>query len=231
MKVAVTMVRDEADVIGFTLAHMLTQVDHAIVADNLSLDSTPDILASFGDQVTIIRDLEPGYYQADKMTRLAHLAGDMGAEWVIPFDADEAWYLPDLDTIEADVVRTSPFVYVPQLDDPDDPNPITRICHRMTVPERQAKVCFRYHPDVELHMGQHDVERPGHRTDAGTVRHYQYRTLEQVRRKVSNGVGAYNASDLPHRYGSHWRELDAFDDAALERWWADYIGQPVVYDP
>lgn len=231
MKVAVTMVRDEADIIGWTLDLMLSQVDHAIVADNLSTDSTRQILESFGDRVTIIDDREPGYYQADKMTGLAHRAGDMGAEWVIPFDADEAWYLPDLDAIDAAVVRTSPFVYVPQPDDPDDPNPITRICHRMTVPERQAKVCFRYHPAARLHMGQHDVDRPGHRVDAGSVRHYQYRSLEQVRRKVSNGVGAFNASDLSPRYGTHWRELDAFDDAALEAWWADYMGQPVVFDP
>ena len=231
MKVAVTMVRDEADIIGHTLGLMLTQVDHAIVADNLSTDSTREILESFGDRVTIIDDQEQAYYQADKMTRLTHLAGEMGAEWVCPFDADEAWWLPDLDTVGGDVVLVRPHVYVPQPSDGQDPNPITRIVHRMPQPEHQAKVCFRYHPDAALHMGQHDVEHPGPRVSAGTVRHYQYRSLEQVRRKVSNGVGAYNATNLPPLYGTHWRDLDVLDDAGLESWWNEYLAQELVLDP
>jgi glycosyltransferase involved in cell wall biosynthesis len=226
--IAISMVRDEEDVIGHTLAHMLTQVDHAIIADNRSTDSTPAILRSF-DHVTVVNDPERGYYQADKMTRLTHQAGDMGATWVVPFDADEAWYLPDLSTVDADVVQARPFVYVPQPSDPDDPNPITRITWRLPLPERQFKVCFRYHPDAELHMGNHDVHRPGRRVHEGTVRHYQYRTVEQVRRKVSNGVEAYDASGLPTLYGTHWRELHAHAD--LDEWWAGYISQPLVHDP
>lgn len=229
MIVAVTMVRDEEDVIGYTLAHLLEQVDHAIVADNLSTDSTRDILEAF-DRVTVIDDPVEAYHQADKMTALAHLAGDMGAEWVVPFDADEAWWLPDLD-IDATVVTARPHVYVPHPTDPADPNPITRMHWRLPDPEKQSKVIFRYHPDAQLHMGQHDVVRPGPRVEAARVRHYQYRTLEQVRRKVSNGVGAYNASKLPDLYGTHWRVLDALDDVGLRDWWDGYTSQPLVHDP
>jgi hypothetical protein len=230
MIVAVTMVRDEEDVIGHTLGLMLEQVDHAIVADNLSVDGTRDILESF-DNVTVITDDEPAYYQADKMTRLAHRAGDMGAEWVIPFDADEAWWLPDLSTVAEDVIAARPYVYVPQRNDPADTNPITRLRWRMPEPEPQAKVCFRYHPDAELHMGQHDVTHPGTRTTGARVRHYQYRSLQQVRRKVTNGVGAYNASNLPRLYGTHWRDLEVLDDAGLEEWWDGYLAQDLVFDP
>jgi glycosyltransferase involved in cell wall biosynthesis len=230
MIVGITMVRDEEDIIGWTLGLLLEQVDHVIVADNLSVDGTRKILNRF-DHVTVIDDTDPAYTQADKMTRLAHMAGDMGADWVVPFDADEAWWLPNLDELDGDVLRAWPFVYVPQPGDGDDPNPITRIVHRMPKPEQQAKVCFRYHPDAELHMGQHDVVHPGRRVDGGTVRHYQYRSLEQVRRKVSNGVGAYNASNLPSLYGSHWRDLDAMNDETLAKWWQDYTTQTLVYDP
>lgn len=231
MIVAVSMVRDEQDIIGHTLELMLTQVDHAIVADNLSTDNTRNILESFGDRVTIVEDNEPGYFQADKMTDLTHQAGALGAEWVVPFDADEAWWLPDLDQFDGDIVHAWVHTYVPQSSDPDDPNPITRIQWRLPATERMPKVCFRYHPDASLHMGQHDVSMPGRRVDAGRVRHYQYRTLEQVRRKVSNGVGAYNASDLPDLYGSHWRELDILDDEGLAKWWDGYTTQPLVFDP
>lgn len=231
MKVAVSMVRDEADIIGFTLAHLLDQVDHAIVADNLSVDSTRQILESFGDRVTVIDDQDPGYWQSQKMTRLAHLAGDMGAEWVIPFDADEAWWLPDLDTIDADVVQGRPWVYVPQPDDPDDPNPLTRITWRLPEPEPQNKVAFRYHPTAVLHMGQHDVDRPGSRMVGAAVRHYQYRSLDQVRRKVRNGTDAYARTSLNRTYGTHWRELQERDADELEAWWLDYTSQPLVHEP
>jgi glycosyltransferase involved in cell wall biosynthesis len=229
MIVAVTMVRDEADIIGFTLAHLLEQVDHVIVADNLSVDATPDILATF-DRVTVVEDHDPAYTQAVKMTRLAHMAGDMGADWVVPFDADEAWTLPDLD-IDAGVVTASPHVYVPQPSDPDDPNPITRTQWRLPTPEPQPKVMFRYDPAAVLHMGQHDVDHPGTRSNGAMVRHYQYRSLEQVRRKVTNGVNAYNATALSTIYGSHWRNLAALDDEGLAAWWDEYTTQPLVHDP
>ena len=108
MIVAVTMVRDEADVIGPVLANLYAQgVDHIIAADNLSTDRTRSILEQH-DRLTIIDDPEPGYYQATKMTRLARQAHDMGADWVLPFDADEVWYAEGgtiaqaLDTVTAD---------------------------------------------------------------------------------------------------------------------------------
>lgn len=229
MIVAVSMVRDEEDILPYTLDLMLSQVDHAIIADNLSVDGTRAILESFGDQVTIVEDTEPGYYQADKMTNLAHRAGDMGADWVIPFDADEAWWLPDLNRIDADIVTSRPLVYVPH--NPAGPNPITDWHWRKPDPEPQHKVCFRYHPNAQLHMGQHDVTMPGRKVEAATVRHYQYRSLEQVRRKVRNGVQAYDASDLPALYGSHWRNLNAFDDRDLWQWWDDYCNTDIVHDP
>lgn len=222
------MVRDEEDILPYTLELMMSQVDHAIIADNLSVDGTRAILESF-DNVTVVEDREVGYFQADKMTNLAHQAGDMGATWVVPFDADEAWWLPDFDRIDADVVTARPYVYVPHK--PSGPNPVTGWHWRMPEPERQNKVCFRYDPNAQLHMGQHDVTRPGHRVEAATVRHYQYRSLEQVRRKVRNGVQAYDASDLPPLYGSHWRNLDAFDDKDLWAWWNEYLHQDLVFDP
>ena len=91
--VAITMVRDEEDIIDWTLQHLLDQVvDHIIVADNLSVDETPWKLAALAStgKVTVIQDDEPGYYQDKKMTDLAHMAAaDFDAEWILPFDADE----------------------------------------------------------------------------------------------------------------------------------------------
>jgi hypothetical protein len=72
-----------------------------IVADNLSKDNTrekmeeakaniakynPDI------RVIIVEDNVVAYTQSDKMTNLASMAKDNGAQWVIPFDIDEIWH-------------------------------------------------------------------------------------------------------------------------------------------
>jgi len=90
---AVTMVRDEADIIETTVRHMLTQVDVVIVADNRSVDGTREIVEQL--PVHLLDDPERGYYQSEKMTRLAHMARvEHGADWVVPFDADEWWYSP-----------------------------------------------------------------------------------------------------------------------------------------
>src|SRR5258706_10050034 len=84
------LVKDESDVIADTVAHLLSQVDEVIVADNLSTDGTRDLLETM--PVTVIDDREVGYYQSAKMTKLARLALSHGHEWVVPCDADEVWY-------------------------------------------------------------------------------------------------------------------------------------------
>lgn len=90
------MVKDEADIIGFQIGHLLHHVDSIIVADNMSEDGTRRILDAWQvdnpDRLTIVDDLEVAYRQSEKMTRLAQRALDAGHGWVVPVDADELWY-------------------------------------------------------------------------------------------------------------------------------------------
>jgi glycosyltransferase involved in cell wall biosynthesis len=233
--VAITMVRDEADILPWTFAHMLDQVDHVIVADNGSVDGTRDMLTdpSLDGRVTVIDDPEVGYYQARKMTALAHQAGEIGADWVVPFDADEAFWLPVLAAIDADVINVRSYVHVPhRTDDAAELNPIRRIRYRLFDREPFPKVVYRYHPKAKLAQGNHSVKIPGARTiEAGSMRHYQYRSLDQVKRKVRQGTTAYKATNLPVTEGAHWRQLAALDDDQLAAWWDAYTSQPLVYDP
>ena len=83
--VAVCMARDEADVIGSTVAHMLAQVDAVIVADNLSTDRTREILDQLAGgssgRLVVVEDPDPAYRQSEKMTALALRARlDFGAK-------------------------------------------------------------------------------------------------------------------------------------------------------
>lgn len=236
--VAVTMVRDEADIIEATLRHTATQVDHIICADNLSTDGTSDILARLADELplTVVADADPAYRQADKMTRLALDAMNMGADWVLPFDADEFWTGTDgrtvADELEAidphiDTVYAAGFDHI-AVDDTGDLSP-----WRRPDPQPLPKVAFRPSADRRLAMGNHDVTGGSVRAaEALTYRHFQYRSLDQMARKVRDGAHAYTLTDLPETFGAHWREAAALDDDGLAGRWAALNGEAgLVFDP
>jgi glycosyltransferase involved in cell wall biosynthesis len=240
MIAAVMMVRDEQDVIGYTLDHLRAEgVDHAIVADNLSVDGTRSILESFGDFVTIVDDPEVGYYQDTKTTRLADQALHMGAEWVLPCDADELFYstagtLAEFFAVHpADVVTANVWDHIAtDDDDPHERNPFARITWRRQYPQRLHKVAFRAHPDVFVHMGNHGVDHPGERGSGLYGRHFQYRTYEQMVRKLTNGREAYEASNLQPMHGTHWREGGARTPAEHDAEWRRLCEEPgLIEDP
>ena len=236
---AVMMVRDEADVIWWTLEHLRREgIDKVIVADNGSVDETAQIVEQF-DFAHLIDDPEVGYYQDRKMTALARMAHQLGAEWVLPCDADEIFYAHGQSVADflrsrtEDVVMASVYDHIATYDDdPAIENPFLRIDHRRKYPQRMAKVAFRAHPDAKLHMGNHDVDRPGQRCGGLYARHYQYRSLDQMIRKLTNGREAYEASDLHPMYGTHWREGGARSwDEHRDEWEALATSPDLVVDP
>ena len=219
---AVSMVKDEADVIASTVSHMLGQVDHVIVADNSSTDGTRDILAEL--DVELIDDPDPAYYQADKMTVLARRAADMGADWVVPFDADEIWYCPHADTVAAWLrpierqwltVTADLFDHVATALDPDEADPVRRIQWRRVNPAPLPKVAVRCRGDLAIHQGNHGATYDGGTTalDGLVVRHFPYRSAEQFVSKARNGAAAYQATMLPVTVGQHWRQYGALIEA------------------
>jgi hypothetical protein len=211
---AVTMVRDEADIVAATVGHMAAQVDRVIVADNGSADGTRDILA--GLDCVVIDDPERGYYQSRKMSALAEDAREMGAEWVVPFDADEVWTSPfgtvgdALRAIGDDYLAAAAELHdhVPTGIDPDLTDPIARIRWRRQKPLGLPKVAARARPGLVIEQGNHGVNygfRPAYLPGQLTVCHFPYRSAEQFVRKARNGAEAYKATDLPEEAGAHWR--------------------------
>lgn len=233
--IGVTMVRDEADIIDTTIRHMVAHVDHIIVADNLSTDDTPKILRRLVDDglpVTVQQDDNPAHQQGAKITGLAHQAARMGATWVVPFDADELWYPLQGATIkealsalpvQVDVVAAPGFDHLgPAL------SPRRRRQHQPL-----PKVAFRARLDTRVGEGNHAVH-PCHQPVEGVLafRHFQYRSLEQMTRKVRQGTAALNAAEVPDDTGAHWKAGAALNDDELEAVWAGLCFEPgLVYDP
>lgn len=248
--VAVTMVKDEADIVGATVGHMVTQVDAVIVADNQSTDGTRSILESL--PVMIIDDEEPGYYQADKMTRLAHLARiEMDANWVIPFDADEWWMSPHgrlADVLKANtawpVLEAELFDHVASAADPNESDPVDRMQWRRQSPIPLPKVACQTGEDLLIWQGNHGATYSAPHTQlAGSlvVHHFPYRSPEQFARKAINGAAAYAATDLPSNVGQHWREYGRIAEQngpgalhdVFRRWFwsSDPKADGLVFDP
>lgn len=90
----VSMVRDEADIIALSVRHHLALgLDRVIVVDNGSRDETADVLERLNsDSRFSWRRMETdGHRQAEIFTALAEEAHRDGADWLLPFDADEFW--------------------------------------------------------------------------------------------------------------------------------------------
>lgn len=96
MLVGVTMVRNEEDVVALSIRHHLRiGCERVLVADNASTDSTGSVLRRLAcrDRRVMVTH-EPGpFRQSEVVTALAQEAAGMGAEWVLPFDADEFWWI------------------------------------------------------------------------------------------------------------------------------------------
>lgn len=252
MKVfGICMCRDAEDIIGYIVEHMIAEVDHVIVADNLSQDKTREILESFGSSITLLEDNNPAYEQSIKMTNLAMVAKKLGAEWVVPFDADEWWYseqgrLADVIRDNNYCINIAPLLdHVPTGVDSADPNPMKRIGWRRANKTPLHKVACRVTNDLTIEMGNHNATYTIHKPTYGRglleVRHYPYRSAEQFVDKAVVGAMALEMTDLPYEMGEHWRSYaqiakdsgpDALKDVFRKWFWsANPAQEGLVFDP
>ena len=221
---AVAMVKNEADIIGQTLDHLLEQgVDGILVADNGSTDGTLDVLHSRvdGGRVFIGVDREPAYFQAPKMRHLARWAARAGADWIVPFDADEWWYA-HTGTL-ANSLRTAPAQIASAVIHNAFPSPVgSGSAWRVDVtPARLEKVAYRHSWSAALHHGNHGVTRPGRVTQSLRILHFPWRSEEHFHGKIRTGASAI-ALTGPRAAGGgadHWRELGEATPEELDQVW------------
>lgn len=222
MVAAISVVRDEADIVEATVRQMASQVDFLIVADNRSVDGTREILDALADELplTVIDEPQKGHYQSQVMTALAGMGADRGAEWLVPFDGDE-WFRSEEGRI-ADVLPESskPVVFVPSYthvataeDDLREPDPTKRMKWRKHERDKRPKSACRALTGLTINAGNHTVSygrgRPGWTVGRFRIHHFQWRSPEHFERKVRNGAAALAAAGYEDRVCFHWREYGA----------------------
>ena len=237
---AVTVVRDEADIISTTVEHLLAEgVDRVWVLDHCSTDTTPallgDLAATHPDRVWVDRDDEPGHHQANRITTLAMQARAAGAEWVIPFDADELWYAPGSTLAEFftdcryDSVQCVGFDHICR---DLTGGTVETITYRRPYPQQIPKVAFRPSARNYVDEGNHHVSQPGRVGSGLELRHFQYRSFDQMRRKVRQGARAADEAGQHPMYAAHWRNLATLSDDELEVEWMTLCAtDDLIHDP
>jgi hypothetical protein len=231
------MVKNEADIIGASLAHAFEQgICHVLISDNGSTDGTLELLHELASTypLSIATDSMLAFEQASKMTHLARAASRHGATWVVPMDADEFWTAPEgsvashLEASPADVevatVRNIfPFVDLPVVDR-------TGQFRIDTVPSRHPKVAVRASRSLWINVGNHWAVRGTARRESGLlVTHLQWRSFGQFSAKVAQGKVGLEQTGYQEFVGNHWRKLGAEpNDRLRARWESLLLGE---HDP
>ena len=222
MIAGVGLVRDEADVIESLVDHLFGEgIDKLFITLHRSADGTAEILEAIQranpGRLHLTHVYSAPYEQELWMNNGAARAASEGATWIVPFDGDEFWQAvcagcggvaEVLHSTTADVVNATIW--------PMDPNGDGTFRQRAT-PEELVKVAFRPHPAARLSMGNHSVSHPGTVTDGLEILHYQWRSLDHLRRKVRDGTEALRAQGSSG--GGHWRALDELSDDELGQVW------------
>lgn len=151
--VAVSIVKNEADIIEAFVRHTLAWVDHHLVFDHDSTDGTREILGALqreGLPVTLYTDDALGNLQQARSNHLARLAAEkFGADWILPLDADEILAGPGRAGLEQALAAAGTsrpasqllLNYYPTDADRDaEANPVLRLRHCQASPSTTKKI-------------------------------------------------------------------------------------------
>lgn len=228
--VAISLVKNEVDIVEPFVRHAVARVDRLIVLDNGSTDGTRQILQHLvneGLAIDVIDDPEPGFYQARRMTNLMrdHALERCRADWVVPLDADEFLVGPDLKSIVRSI-DDRPFglqwqTYVPDpADRPEELNPVRRIRHRLKQEERlwikvMVPAVLGRQPGTAFDHGSHQFIReslpvPPVLGGSSLLAHFPGRSPDQFASKLAMKHMQYLAmTERAAHWGFHYRSPTA----------------------
>jgi Glycosyl transferase family 2 len=244
--VLMLVIRDEEDIIKANLDyHLAAGVDFVMIADHQCLDRTMDIVRDYERQgyASVQSKPEPGYYQGRWLTQMAKDAFERhAADWIIPGDADEFWWVENDGTLKQALEQVP--ASVPAVGARRH-NFVARsgqngagFLSSMTFREVSSlnalgdklpgKVCFRARSDIIVRQGSHDLIVGGEVVKPAAaanlkVFHFPIRTKEQFVAKVKVHGEAYLQTDLPGVGGAKRKLYDLYRDDGLEAYLSDKV--------
>lgn len=176
--VAVSIVKNEADIIEAFVRHTLACVDHHLIFDHDSTDGTREILGALqreGLPLTLYTDDALGNLQQSRSNHLTRLAAEkFGADWILPLDADEILTGPPRAALETCLAAAAPATplslclvnyYPVDEDDQAESNPVVRLryCQPEAASTRKIIVPASLARDssIEAGKGSHALYRAG----------------------------------------------------------------------
>jgi hypothetical protein len=174
--VAVSVVKNEADIIEAFVRHTRGWVDHHLVFDHDSSDGTREILGRLvreGLPLSVFTDDALGNLQQARSNHLTRVAAaELTADWILPLDADEFISGPGRPALEGQLKAIDPSAPASVLllnyhptdgDDTSQPNPVVRLryCELKQGPTRKIMVprALALDPTVAAAKGSHAVHR------------------------------------------------------------------------
>lgn len=205
--VGVIRVFNEDDIIEAVLRHHLAEMDHVIVLDDGSNDRTHFIIKNLVDEGFPIRFVERSCVVSNQSNRNSFLFNtardELGADWVVFFDADEFLDMREIGTSLRDYLGTIPSMvdgiyvrlvnYIDSVtDDIREPLVPKRMVWRYIEPHDVYKVMLRAVPGVVVSNGNHDAHRDGKslvwsKEQRIVFGHYYRRSAWQVLQKTVMG--------------------------------------------
>lgn len=233
---AISMVKNEADVIEACIRHNLHHVDLFVVIDNGSTDGTRAILEALREEglpLLIVDDPVFGYFQSEKTTEVyRRVVPVFQPDLVFLLDADEFIRAPSREALESVLRQVPPggqallpwMTHIPDpgatsqqmLEDPLGRSPWRR---KREEPLYHKVVIRRRPQDDEMlvvEQGNHAVRLKDGRAvqtlsiQGAHVSHLPVRTVDQVNAKAVNGWQAYMVRNRTCHFpgqGSQWQLL------------------------
>ena len=225
--VAITRVKNEADIIEPFVRHTCKHFDELVMQDHDSTDATRSIVEALRAEGLNVRTrgTRGRNTQGYDMTVLMREAFEGGADWVMPLDADEFVETPPGTTFR-DILGSQEALplnifwnnfAVGSGARPPLHNPVTAMRSRNTRRSQFAKVCIprRFGGDAKttIYEGNHFLVRkkrvlPARDMLDVVLCHYPIRSIEQFAYKVVIGTFRYiaNPSQDKHKWGWHYEK-------------------------
>jgi hypothetical protein len=226
---AVMTALDEADIIGKCVEHHLNEgVDRIFVAVGPCQDDTEAILRRFPEVMIFDASRDTESRQQYWGDRLAASAAAVGAEWILPIDADEFWAHPGFTLAElfAEIVPNVGRVVFEWRQHRDWQHTLDYD------PENLPKVAYRWHPSARIGPGNHTVwGAPVGEAFHGVAHHLRYRSREQMASKIRSRSARLPQWERELGHGWHITQHDGATDAELTALWEAHITAPAHFDP